>query len=897
MARWDKILSLPVQSPPKFEFSSADLEWSKVEGWSDNIEKVAFIPFDRVDDFLNGESANKDYPTRFYVEARRRGHSSKEKVDGVLEFTMYRCAFGPDDRREGGNVRPSRSTYVPKKKSAGRPSIKRGCQCYFFVKRLVAKPMAALIIYKQDKHVDERGLPCHGPQDAKAVGTRAMYAPYISDDVRLLLFSLLHIGFSVETIMHIRNKPVEGQDGLFNCGDLLTHRYVRRQERSIRRAMYYLDEDEMVSIEMWAEKHESDIFIYEEFSDSEPFVLGIQTEWQLQQMIRFGNQSLLASDSRLGAGKLKYPVHSLLVFDSENKPVPVAWIITPRFANVDAYKWMRALHSRAHSKDPMWKLAGFIVDDPSADVRAIREVFQCSVLICFWRFRHAWHKNLVQKCPEADMRFEMSRRLGQAVHSICKESGDMGLFEDFIEDFIDCSNFIEYFMAAWFPRLGAWTSAMKTLPVASMETCAAIESYHYQLKARLLNEKDQNVYQRPDWLVNKLYTKMHSYFFLDVHPRKEDFARYMKDEWRGGSTSWCRASDIPDSDVVLKGRWCAKIKSKKAQEKIYTVWNPGSEFALCDCQWAEMGNLCKHMIKASRICHAKGTAGLSISFSKYKQTLLNMLHLPPRNSLIHDQAVSLAVYVQMQISALTDTEHSVVETSVVNEHFINASSLAIKDAAAENPCAPQRISSQDDDTLGIGDEGQDANLHDLGCDRVSEQVTMPSLEDPANNNTVTSPTSSSMLSSNDNVSGGKDEVLCATGENLICGKMICQMESENGICSEVAGQTYAYSDMDIDPVSTCTPLPSAIVSDQILSSNGTALGELTDLIEEPPDGSENLSASENSFNLKERFLGKILNKGYSDEVNCKCSRVDISIGPISGSMMDVDPQSIQVPMF
>ncbi|KAK9162080.1 hypothetical protein Syun_002982 [Stephania yunnanensis] len=895
MARWDKILSLPIQSPPKFEFSSADLEWSKVEGWSDNIEKVAFIPFDRVDDFLNGESANKDYPTRFYVEARRRGHSSKEKVDGVLEFTMYRCAFGPDDRREGGSVRPSRSTYVPKKKSAGRPSIKRGCQCYFFVKRLVAKPMGALIIYKQDKHVDERGLPCHGPQDAQAVGTRAMYAPYISDDVRLLLFSLLHIGFSVETIMHIRNKPVEGQDGLFNCGDLLTHRYVRRQERSIRRAKYYLDEDEMVSIEMWAERHESDIFIYEEFSDSEPFVLGIQTEWQLQQMIRFGNQSLLASDSRLGAGKLKYPVHSLLVFDSENKPVPVAWIITPRSANVDAYKWMRALYRRAHSKDPMWKLAGFIVDDPSADIRAIREVFQCSVLICFWRVRHAWHKNLLQRCSETDMRFEMSRRLGQAVHSICKESGDVHLFEDFVEDFIDCSNFIEYFMAVWFPRLGAWTSAMKTLPVASQETFAAIESYHYQLKARLLNEKDQNVYHRPDWLVNKLYTKMHSYFFLNVHPRKEDFARYVKDEWVGGSTSWRRASDIPDSDVVLQGR-CAKIKSQKVEGKIHTVWNPGSEFALCDCRWAEMGNLCKHMVKASRICRAKGTAGPSISFSKYKQTLFNMLHLPPRNSLIHDQAVSLAVYVQMQISALADTGGSLVETNTVSEQHFDANSRAIEDAAAENQCTQQRISSQDDGHE-IGVEDQDANLHDQGRDRVSESVNVKVSEDPANNHSVTSPTSSGMLSCNDIDARGRDEVLCATGGNLVRGKMISQMESENGVSSEVAGQTHASSDMDIDPVSTCTPLTSLVVSDEIPSSNGTSLGELTDLIEEHPDESDNLSASKNSFKLKDGFLGKFLNKGYSDEVNCKGSRVDISMGPISGSMMDVDPQSIQVPMF
>jgi hypothetical protein len=71
MARWDENLSLPVQNPPTLEFSSADIVWSKVEGWRDKTNRVVLIPFARVDDFVRGESANKDCPTRFHVEARR----------------------------------------------------------------------------------------------------------------------------------------------------------------------------------------------------------------------------------------------------------------------------------------------------------------------------------------------------------------------------------------------------------------------------------------------------------------------------------------------------------------------------------------------------------------------------------------------------------------------------------------------------------------------------------------------------------------------------------------------------------------------------------------------------------------------------------------------------------
>lgn len=84
----------------------------------------------------------------------------------------------------------------------------------------------------------------------------------------------------------------------------------------------------------------------------------------------------------------------------------------------------------------------------------LREVFQCSISICFWRVRHAWHKNLVAKCSETETCADIMRRLGQAINGICKENADLNSFEDFMEDFIDCTDFLDYFKAIWFPRMG-----------------------------------------------------------------------------------------------------------------------------------------------------------------------------------------------------------------------------------------------------------------------------------------------------------------------------------------------------------------------------------------------------------------------------------------------------------
>ncbi|VVB04077.1 unnamed protein product [Arabis nemorensis] len=180
MARWDHIFSLPVQNPTLLEFSSADLVWSKIEGYQNNIDRLALIPFSRIDDFVSGKSSNQDCPTNFHAKVRRRKPKElkyKPKVDGILE---YWCSFGLDDNRKG-SLRPSRSTYVLKKNNAGRPNSKRGCRCHFIVNLLIVEPTVALIIYNNDKHVDEKGLPCHGPQDKKAAGTRAMCNTRIRD--------------------------------------------------------------------------------------------------------------------------------------------------------------------------------------------------------------------------------------------------------------------------------------------------------------------------------------------------------------------------------------------------------------------------------------------------------------------------------------------------------------------------------------------------------------------------------------------------------------------------------------------------------------------------------------------------------------------------------------------
>ncbi|KAI8022974.1 hypothetical protein LOK49_LG03G02026 [Camellia lanceoleosa] len=338
MPRMEDILNLPVQDPPFTEFSAAHLNWVKVEGGRQGGDDIALIPYARVDNFVKGESGNAECPASFRVESRRKrpeGSVSKPRVDGYLKYTL--------------------------------------CLCHFTVKRLYTRPLLALIIYNQRNHVDKTGAPCHGILDHDAVGTRAMYAPRISEELRQKVMSMLYVGISLDNVMQHHMEEVQRHGGPHNRDDFLT-------------TMMSLHGNDECSVKMWV-RHQKHVFFFQDNCGSEPFILGIQTDWQLQQMLHYGHNGSVASHSVFGLKKLKYPLCSLLVFDSSRNAIPVAWVITSCDVGQDIHKWMVSLVERIRTKDPRFRPNAFLVDDPSFETSIIREAFQCRVLVCLWHIR------------------------------------------------------------------------------------------------------------------------------------------------------------------------------------------------------------------------------------------------------------------------------------------------------------------------------------------------------------------------------------------------------------------------------------------------------------------------------------------------------------------------------
>lgn len=238
---------------------------------------------------------------------------------------------------------------------------------------------------------------------------------------------------------------------------------------------------------------------------------------------------------------------------------------------------------------------------------------------------------------------------------------------------------------------GAWTNIFKELPLASSEVSSAIECYHNQLKLRLLNEKNSNIYQRADWLVDKLGTKVHSYYWLDEYSGKANFSRYWKDEWKCGLTTWRQALEIPDSDVVFY-RNSARVVHRGNPGHVHIILNPGSEFAICDCSWSKMGNLCEHVIKSSKIYRDNRSNSFSTSMFEYKRTLMNVLQCPPHSSLIRDHAISWAASVQVvqEFCSFNTGKSILVDERVADEHtsIFNKASDDANEVSDDNQGAP-----------------------------------------------------------------------------------------------------------------------------------------------------------------------------------------------------------------
>lgn len=207
--------------------------------------------------------------------------------------------------------------------------------------------------------------------------------------------------------------------------------------------------------------------------------------------------------------------------------------------------------------------------------------------------------------------------------------------------------------------LELWVTGIRSLPVTTPEPLAAIETYHLRLKSKLFHEQNVIFWPRVDWLIHTLTTEFHSLYWLDQYSMETGYCENLRDD-SFSTNAWSQALHIPDVNVMLdeQNLQLAKIISQADRTLAYTIWNPGSEFSLCDCPWSRLGNVCEHVIKLAMVCKSRQVARPLLAAQVYRQALLSLLQNPPDDPLVLEHAIVHATRLQQDIKGLEELSNS-----------------------------------------------------------------------------------------------------------------------------------------------------------------------------------------------------------------------------------------------
>ena len=173
------------------------------------------------------------------------------------------------------------------------------------------------------------------------------------------------------------------------------------------------------------------------------------------------------------------------------------------------------------------------------------------------------------------------------------------------------SEFWEYMKTQWLDKVHMWVVGYRNLSYCGQDTNAAIEGYHGFTKSILRSERSRMTGRRVDWCITALTEDVVDHYWYKDLRKEKGFIDNKKCQ-DTVVDSILKARAIPDDDVTLPVHEgdTALVTSTEHRHLRYTVHNPGSEWGMCTCVWAQRGNMCKHHVKVVIMMHpeiAEGT--------------------------------------------------------------------------------------------------------------------------------------------------------------------------------------------------------------------------------------------------------------------------------------------------
>ena len=147
---------------------------------------------------------------------------------------------------------------------------------------------------------DEQGWPCHGKLDTSGEAS-TLHKPKLTKDIIAYVESCYVLGVSIDSTykMHI-DRHVDIDPTVRDRDLFLSRKYILNIYSRLMKDKYQLHQKDEMGVNLWYQKQPKDFFFNQKPNGpGVPFIMGIQTKWKLDTMVKLSHNSIIAMDSTL----------------------------------------------------------------------------------------------------------------------------------------------------------------------------------------------------------------------------------------------------------------------------------------------------------------------------------------------------------------------------------------------------------------------------------------------------------------------------------------------------------------------------------------------------------------------------------------------------------------------
>ena len=349
------------------------------------------------------------------------------------------------------------------------------------------------------------------------------------------------------------------------------------------------------------------------------FLLVLQSEFQKDAMIRYGNKVVLM-DATHGTTQYDFQLISILVIDDHGEGLPVAWAISNREDRAVLVQFLKSIHEKVGDLKPQY----FMSDCADQYFNAWCGVFgrnDTRKLLCTWHIDRAWRKALNEHISDKQERIEVYHKL-----CVLLQERDEGKFLVDLQKLMSYLNeeyedFYAYFNMQYVPRVKQWATCYRIGTLVN--TNMFVESFHRVLKVVYLNNKHN---RRVDHLVHILLRLARNLVYEHLKKMEIGKITHRKSEINKRHKAAKNMKKIPPIRSIGQNQW--KIESFTNNSYYHVEKNVSDNNCSCPLR-CSICNICVHMFSCTCL-----DASLHCTICKHVHFLL----ISHGNNILHEKS-------------------------------------------------------------------------------------------------------------------------------------------------------------------------------------------------------------------------------------------------------------------